>query len=59
MGPDIVEARLATCAMCPHYDDGICKDVVDPVTSETLRGCGCIVSVKAKLATESCPQGLW
>lgn len=40
-------SRLATCGDCPFLDAGRC------------RLCGCWTAAKARLATESCPDGRW
>lgn len=39
--------RLTICRACEKFDCGKCQQ------------CGCIVAVKAKLATEDCPLGFW
>ena len=38
------EKRQAVCRACPHYENFQCKK------------CGCVVSLKTKLATEHCPD---
>ena len=40
-------ARLKVCRVCPEYQWFQCKQ------------CRCVIYSKAKLATESCPLGLW
>ncbi len=43
------DTRLYICKTCPLY------------TSATgqCNSCGCIMVIKAKLASQSCPQGKW
>ena len=45
-----VQARLAICRSgCSHHANGRCLH----------RSCGCFLSRKARLATETCPEGKW
>lgn len=41
------EKRLAICRACDAYMDGRCGE------------CGCILSIKSKWLTSTCPRGLW
>lgn len=47
VSPELYEARLDTCATCPHRNDGQCSV------------CGCPLEKKAEWATEDCPLALW
>ena len=50
VGPDERKARIAMCVMCEHFQ---------PATSTTMPTCGlcgCVVKLKARLATEDCPD---
>ena len=55
---DGYKVRVAICksGRCGVYGGGVCGTllVVDPG-----RSCGCLVTVKAWLAEQHCPQGLW
>ena len=42
-----VSRRLGLCRSCQNLDSGIC------------RVCSCIVEIKARYRTQSCPQGRW
>ena len=45
---EVAAARLAICGPCDQrLGDGRCA------------GCGCVLSMKARLATEDCPLGKW
>lgn len=52
-------ARLAACAGCPSLitdpDRAIYKVAGEPVCG----ACGCLVTAKARLASESCLAGHW
>jgi hypothetical protein len=50
--------RDGICLSCPHYQNGICVNITEP-DGTIKKGCGCTLSVKATLATETCPQGKW
>lgn len=39
--------RWSTCSECSHKKNWICEK------------CGCIIGQKIKIASESCPLGLW
>lgn len=42
------EERLTICAKCDKFSDvGLCNE------------CGCVMVVKVKVATSSCPLGKW
>ena len=41
------EARLLICEGCQHKAGPICGK------------CGCVLTAKARVASESCPEGLW
>jgi len=43
----LYQARLETCATCPHHTGVRCKL------------CGCFTTVKARLPHEKCPAGKW
>lgn len=43
----VYEKRKSMCRACPQYQWFQCKR------------CACVVALKAKLATESCPDGKW
>lgn len=53
----VIEERIATCRACPggHYHDGICGELAQ----RTGRTCGCVIALKARLASEGCPNGYW
>lgn len=40
--------RLAVCDQCPHLS-----------AIRRCAKCGCFVDVKARLATQRCPEGKW
>lgn len=42
-----IDAILAVCKTCEHFTGSRCKL------------CGCWLRAKAKMATESCPDGRW
>ena len=45
---EVFKERLHTCHNCPSFSMlGLCKH------------CGCIMLVKAKVASFSCPEGKW
>lgn len=49
MGEKLTAQRISICHRCPHYL---------PKTKQCAE-CGCFISVKAKLSTESCPLHKW
>jgi hypothetical protein len=64
----VVAARKAICEACPHFKDNRCMDVIEPNTvdadgkviqGKVLRGCGCNLPAKTRLAAEKCPQDKW
>jgi hypothetical protein len=44
---ETLQARLNTCKTCEHFKGGVCGK------------CGCIIFLKARLATSQCPIGKW
>jgi len=44
---DELEMRKKICLGCEFYDFGVCTD------------CGCFLSAKVRLKSESCPKGRW
>jgi hypothetical protein len=44
--------RLVICGDCPINRNGVCGDGIE-------EGCGCILTEKAKMSTESCPLDKW
>jgi hypothetical protein len=55
---EIENARLSTCNGCEQYDNGRCM-TIKIESGEELKGCGCVMKVKAKLEGATCPQGKW
>jgi len=63
------EERLAICNKCPIYSNGRCNhDLwIDPETDEVstyskigyVRGCNCLISIKAKNQFNHCVAGKW
>ena len=61
--------RLATCHACPVYHKAtdscgrLIVDALSPkpvaVDGENVYPCGCIVTLKAKFSTETCPANRW
>ena len=47
------KARLAVCVKCEHFQKAT------STTQPTCGLCGCVVKLKAWLATERCPAGTW
>jgi hypothetical protein len=45
--PKDLQTRLGTCKTCEHFKNGFCGK------------CGCVIFVKARLATSQCPEGKW
>lgn len=58
--PEIVASRKATCMSCPSqcYEFGVCRDDFSDRAKEA-QGCGCILSLKVLVKTETCPHGHW
>ena len=65
-----IDDRLAICKRCPIYtSDGRCDSNlwINPDTNEVstyartgyIRGCNCIISVKARNANNHCIAGKW
>lgn len=54
---DVVAERIATCRACPggHYRDGVCG----ALARRTGQTCGCVITLKARLASQRCPSGYW
>jgi len=44
---DVVSARWATCMSCAENDRGVCAK------------CGCHLSAKSRIGSETCPLGKW
>jgi len=44
---ELRQKRLDACKTCDHYSGLTCEK------------CGCIIAVKARLATSNCPDGKW
>lgn len=44
---ETLQVRLNTCKTCEHFKGGICDK------------CGCVIFIKARLATSQCPIGKW
>lgn len=71
----IAQPRLKICKACRLYDQNrltgwmecTSKLWLDPWTNDTskeekdgyVRGCGCRISAKIRVANESCPAGKW
>ena len=61
--------RLIICSMCPIFSNGKCNSKLwlNPDTDEVstyarsgyVRGCGCIINVKAKNPNNHCIAGKW
>lgn len=60
---ETIRARLLTCAGCPQLERNPLLHLppgasgVSPASR--CRACGCFVAAKARLASESCPEGRW
>jgi len=55
---DTAAARLEVCAGCPVAS--VIAGTGNALWCDIRKGgCGCILSVKARLATERCPLGKW
>ena len=64
-----INERLAICRKCPIYNNGRCnsKLYLNPNTNEVstypktgyIRGCNCIMTVKAKNPYNHCIAGKW
>ena len=64
-----INGRLAICNRCPIYVDGRCcsqlwinpnnDDVSTFAKAGYIRGCNCIISVKAKNLNNHCIAGKW
>lgn len=63
------EERIKICKQCRLFDNYICnsKLYLNPSTNETskkdkpffYRGCGCLLTIKAKNEYAICPCGKW
>lgn len=61
--------RLEICKKCPIYSNGICSNnlYLNPLNGDIstkskkgyIKGCGCLVSKKAKIEYEKCIIGKW
>ena len=64
-----IEQRLAICKKCPIYTRGRCNSSLwlNPKTNEVstyakigdVRGCNCMMEVKARNASNHCVAGKW
>ena len=65
-----IDGRLAICKKCPIYSiDGRCNSKLwlNPDTNEVstyqkvgfIRGCNCIIAIKAKNQSNHCVAGKW
>jgi len=64
-----IENRLEICKKCPIYSKGRCNSNlwINPNTDEVstyskpgfIRGCNCLISVKAKSPYNHCVAGKW
>ena len=64
-----IDERLAICRKCPIYKEGRCNNKlwINPDTDEVsisqkigyVRGCNCLMSVKAKNPHNHCVAGKW
>lgn len=54
----VADRRLDICKACSHYRDDTCVSLVMPDGS-IEKGCGCNLSLKVRVASESCPVGKW
>ena len=64
-----IDERLAICKKCPIFNNGKCNSNLwmNPDTDEVstyarigyIRGCGCILNVKAKNPSNHCIAGKW
>ena len=64
-----IEERLAICRKCPIFNHGKCNSNlwINPNTNEVstyarigyVRGCNCIISIKAKNPINHCVAGKW
>lgn len=64
-----IDDRLAICKVCPIFNNGRCNSNlwINPDTNEVstyakmgyVRGCNCIISVKARNQYNHCVAGKW
>ena len=64
-----IEERLEICSKCPIYNNGRCNSNLwlNPNTNEVstyakigfVRGCNCLISIKAKNMINHCVAGKW
>ena len=64
-----IEERLAICDQCPIYTRGRCNSNlwINPDTDEVstyakrgyIRGCNCVINVKARNLNNHCVAGKW
>lgn len=64
-----IEERLKICQRCPIYTNGRCNSNlwINPDTNEVsstskpgyVRGCNCLISIKAKNKNNHCVAGKW
>jgi hypothetical protein len=42
-----VNHRITLCRACPHFNGHLCAK------------CGCLIAMKTRLTTSTCPEGKW
>lgn len=55
--PSETQRRLTICRACPDYSAVTLPVLSVPVG--TCRQCGCVLAIKARIASEACPLGRW
>jgi hypothetical protein len=56
--PEVQQARLAICEVCPHKQGNKCVNIV-LTNGEVEAGCGCNLTSKTGYAGHKCPQNKW
>ena len=66
---DLVKTRIKICERCPIYSRGRCNSNlwINPDTNEVstyartgyIRGCNCLIAVKARNPNNHCVAGKW
>lgn len=53
--------RMEVCKACVAFKDGICSSKVSLVNTngKEVKGCGCVLSIKTRVADATCPAGKW
>lgn len=54
---EVIAERLAICKACPLFTNGVCGNAV--INGQEVKGCGCNLEIKTRLAAESCPHKKW